>query len=121
VDEATRNEIAALLRERRLVADRTLRRNAEEGRDLLSARGEGTADDEHDPEGSTLSSEWAMLEALRADAERELQEIDAALLGLERGSYGQCTECGREIQEARLRARPVATMCVACAGAAERR
>ena len=121
MEEATRNEFAGLLRERRLGVERTLRRNEEEGRDLLSARGDGTADDEHDPEGSTLSGEWAMLEALRSDTERDLVEIDAALLRWESGSYGRCTGCGRDIPEARLRARPAASTCVACAAAAERR
>jgi len=121
VDQASVNELAGLLQERRRGVERTLRRNAEEGRDLLSARGDGTADDEHDPEGSTLSGEWAMLEALRGDAERELVEIDDALARVGAGRYGVCTGCGRDIPVGRLRARPAAATCVACAEKAERR
>jgi RNA polymerase-binding protein DksA len=121
VDDATLSGFDALLRERRDAAERTLARNVEEGRDLLTARGDGTADDEHDPEGSTLSGEWAMLQALRTDAERELAEIDAALQRLAGGDYGRCARCGRDIPVARLLARPVATLCVACAEKAERR
>ncbi|MGC5221811.1 TraR/DksA family transcriptional regulator [Micromonospora sp. DT81.3] len=121
MDDATLSGFAALLRERREAAERTLLRNSEDGRDLLSARGDGTADDEHDPEGSTLSGEWAMLEALRADTEHELAEIDAALLRQQSGTYGRCAECGRDIPEARLRARPMTRTCVACAEVVERR
>src|SRR5690606_33395412 len=46
---------------------------------LRSDRGSDNADDEHDPEGVTLSSEWARLEGLRGAALRELAEIDDVL------------------------------------------
>ena len=93
------SEFAALLRERRAAARADARAaTPEDGRDLLSARGDGTADDEHDPEGSTLSGEWAMLEALRADTERELVEIDAALRAARSRALRPCaTVCGRDI------------------------
>jgi RNA polymerase-binding transcription factor len=48
-----------------------------------------------------------------------LARIDEALRRLENGSYGICDECGREIAEARLRAVPFATRCLACQAAAE--
>lgn len=120
MDDRARREFSAILRDRRAAAERTLRRNADDGRDILSARSDGTADDEHDPEGSTLAGEWSMLEALRTDTERELVEIDAALERLDTGRYGTCEVCGRDIPPARLRARPVATTCVPCAEAARR-
>ncbi|HEX5858987.1 MAG TPA: TraR/DksA C4-type zinc finger protein [Microbacterium sp.] len=120
MDDGTRREFAALLRERRAAAERSLRRNADDGRDIRTARSDGTADDEHDPEGSTLAGEWSMLEALRADTERELVDIDAAIGRLDAGEYGRCEVCGRDIPLARLRARPVATMCVQCAEARRR-
>ena len=43
-----------------------------------------------------------------------LQQIDAALRGLEEGSYGDCLECGAEIAQARLRALPFAVRCRDC-------
>ncbi|HEX6738805.1 MAG TPA: TraR/DksA family transcriptional regulator [Vicinamibacteria bacterium] len=43
-----------------------------------------------------------------------LARIDEALRRLEEGSYGVCTDCGAEIAEARLRAVPFATRCLAC-------
>ena len=82
---------------------------------LRTARGVDTADDEHDPEGVTLSSEWARLVGLREAAERDAVDLDAALIRWHEGSYGVCVDCGRGIPIDRLRARPMATRCVACA------
>ena len=35
---------------------------------IRAARSDATDDDEHDPEGSTLSSEWSRAEGQRSDA-----------------------------------------------------
>ena len=43
-----------------------------------------------------------------------IKKIDEALKRIEDGSYGICEECGCDIEEKRLSARPVATMCIAC-------
>lgn len=49
------------------------------------------------------------------DRERKLiPKIKAALERLEEGSYGICEECGEEISEERLLARPVTTLCIKC-------
>ena len=48
-----------------------------------------------------------------------LKKIDAAILRLEDGSYGDCFECGDEIAEARLRALPFAVRCKDCEEARE--
>lgn len=71
-------------------------------------------DDEHDPEGSTIAFERAMVAALRSSAERRLTAIDDALARLDDDSYGYCTSCGGEIGEERLAAVPGTTTCVAC-------
>lgn len=44
----------------------------------------------------------------------ELREIEAALQRIEQGEYGNCVDCGGEIGEARLRARPAAARDVRC-------
>jgi RNA polymerase-binding transcription factor DksA len=85
---------------------------------LRSDRGSDNADDEHDPEGVTLSSEWARLEGLRGAALRELAEIDAVLARRRSGSDGICIDCGRSIPPERLAVRPTATRCVDCAARA---
>jgi len=49
------------------------------------------------------------------DRERKLiAKIKEALERIENGSYGICEECGEEISEARLKARPVTTLCIEC-------
>ncbi len=49
------------------------------------------------------------------DRERKLiPKIRAALERIEKGTYGICEECGEEISEERLLARPVTTLCIKC-------
>ncbi len=87
---------------------------------LRADRAAESADDEHDPEGVTLSAEWSRLEGLRAEEVGELADIDAALARLAAGTYGVCIDCGRRIPSGRLAARPTATRCVDCAQRAGR-
>jgi DnaK suppressor protein len=44
----------------------------------------------------------------------ELRDIDIALRHIAGGTYGQCEECGSEIDPARLEAQPAASRCVRC-------
>lgn len=49
------------------------------------------------------------------DRERKLgNKIREALERIENGSYGICDDCGGDISEARLKARPVTTQCIDC-------
>ena len=41
-------------------------------------------------------------------------KIKEALERLEEGTFGICEECGEEVSERRLEARPVATRCIDC-------
>lgn len=84
--------------------------------DVRAARSDPAgADDEHDPEGATLSDEWSRLEGLRREVHREIVEIDAALSRVDAGDYGRCERCGDPIPAGRLEVRPTATRCVRCA------
>jgi DnaK suppressor protein len=47
------------------------------------------------------------------------QNIDEALVRLDEGTYGMCSDCGIEISEKRLKAIPFARRCVACQEKAE--
>ena len=54
------------------------------------------------------------------DRERKLiLKIKEALARIEDGTFGYCEECGQEISEERLKARPVTTLCIACKTKAE--
>jgi DnaK suppressor protein len=56
------------------------------------------------------------------DRERRLiHKIKQALERLDTGSYGLCEQCGEEIPEKRLVARPVTTVCVECKNESEHR
>lgn len=83
--------------------------------ELVHDREGSNDDDEHDPEGVTLSSEWSRLTGLADAAASELRQVDEALAQLDAGEYGICASCGRPIPHARLEVRPFATHCVACA------
>jgi RNA polymerase-binding transcription factor DksA len=83
-------------------------------------RGASSDDDEHDPEGPTLSSEWSRLEGLLTAARHRAGEADAALTRIRDGGYGICTACARPIARGRLEARPLAELCIDCASAAGR-
>ena len=82
---------------------------------LVESASGANADDEHDPEGSTLAFERQHLAALIDQARARLSEIESALQRIDEGSYGRCERCGDPIGAERLAARPAATTCVACA------
>ena len=55
------------------------------------------------------------------DRERKLiAKIREALDRIDAGEFGECEECGEEIGEARLKARPVTTLCIECKTEQER-
>jgi DnaK suppressor protein len=82
---------------------------------VREARADASADDEHDPEGSTLSSDWSRIEGIRTGLQVRLGENGDALARLAAGTYGNCTRCARQIGAARLDARPSAALCIDCA------
>jgi len=45
---------------------------------------------------------------------RLIRKIKDALMRLEDGTFGICEECGEEISDQRLEARPIATLCIKC-------
>jgi DnaK suppressor protein len=49
-----------------------------------------------------------------------LESINAALQRIERGDYGICLKCGKEIDPARLDAEPTTMTCMDCLSAEER-
>lgn len=118
VTDSARAQLGTLLQELREDAVARVAALDADAADLRRDRSVDTADDEHDPEGVTLSMEWARLTGLHEAALRELADIDEALVRWDAGTYGICIDCGRSIPVARLRARPAATRCVDCAARA---
>ena len=63
---------------------------------------------------ATLESDRNFTLRIR-DRERKLiGKIKEALERIDSGTYGICELCGEEISEARLKARPVTTLCIDC-------
>lgn len=88
---------------------------------MVAASADSNADDEHDPEGSTIAFERSQLNALIQLAQRHLDEIGHARQRLAQGQYESCESCGRPIAKVRLEARPVARTCIECATLTETR
>jgi len=76
--------------------------------------GELTSLDQHPADSGTnladADREEASLEVLLAQQER----VRAALGRVDAGTYGQCVDCGRDLSDERLEARPEAERCVDC-------
>ena len=51
---------------------------------------------------------------LREREQGLISKIEAALEKIEDGSFGECRLCGEDIGVARLKARPVAELCIEC-------
>jgi DnaK suppressor protein len=86
--------------------------------EIVAGSADSNADDEHDPEGSTIAFERARTAALLHEAQAYLEELDRAAIRLDAGSYWTCARCGQPIAAARLMARPAARTCISCASAA---
>ena len=68
----------------------------------------------HMADDASAVFEQATGAGLRQDLQERLEEIDAALDRVQRGTYGRCESCGREIDVERLQILPAARLCVEC-------
>lgn len=105
----------ARLRAERADAEERLAEFDDAMAEVRTARSGATADDEHDPEGPTITQEWSQRTAVLADVRAELADIDRALARIADGTYGFCQRCGKRITVPRLDARPTAVLCIDCA------
>ena len=62
--------------------------------ELRELRKSESADDEHDPEGVSLSSEWSRLEGRKQSRLENLASIDEAAERFQRGEATNCDVCG---------------------------
>jgi DnaK suppressor protein len=72
-------------------------------------------DEERSMEDFVLGMDFALMEM----ESETLRKIDEALLRLDEGTYGICSECDESISEMRLKALPFATLCRDCQEQAE--
>lgn len=101
---------------------RTLQQSLATGHAAASREGyralAGSAHDAGDEANADVEADVA---AARDDRETgELRQVDAALVRLDDGTYGLCSDCGDAIGFGRLMAAPAAGRCMACQSAFER-
>jgi RNA polymerase-binding transcription factor DksA len=82
---------------------------------IVAASVDTNADDEHDPEGSTIAFERAQVAALVTQAQADLDDLDRAVARLDHGRYAVCERCSSQIAAERLAARPATRTCIRCA------
>jgi RNA polymerase-binding protein DksA len=73
------------------------------------------ASDQHLADVATETYDRELGDSLEENSEQVLGEIDASLRRIDEGTYGICTNCGRQISEERLEALPWASLCIDCA------
>ena len=83
--------------------------------ETVDASVDSNADDEHDPEGSTIALERSQLTTVIRQAERHLDDLEDARNRVASGQYRLCETCGQPVSAARLDVRPIARTCFECA------
>jgi RNA polymerase-binding protein DksA len=73
-----------------------------------------TANDEHTGDSGTATFERERDLTLENNIKDLLGKIDAAIVKMDKGTYGECDTCGQTIDPARLKAVPYANMCIKC-------
>lgn len=75
-------------------------------------------DEPHDPDSSERAVQMEDDDSLEGQARlvtREIASTKRALDRISQGVFGYCVQCGEDISEGRLNARPEAALCIACA------
>lgn len=70
--------------------------------------------DDESGEGGTANVDREHNLRLVSQAMAVVDEIDHALAKMEKGTYGLCEHCGKQIAKPRLEALPFASLCVDC-------
>jgi YteA family regulatory protein len=110
-----------LLEERKRVASAIQNLHDDHPGSMSEETGEDAVYDNHLADTATDTYDRELDYSLEENSEHVLADIDAALGRIEDGTYGTCTNCGKQIPEERLEARPWATLCIDCQRERERR
>lgn len=97
-----------------------LRQQAEVDEQLKSIDTEDPVLVELPPEASESGTDsWqqdvhARALSLKEDLKSLSDKIKKSILNINKGTYGKCERCGKEIEKARLEAMPTAILCMSC-------
>jgi DnaK suppressor protein len=111
----------ALLEERRRVTAAIENLHEDHPGSMAEETGEDAVFDNHLADTATETYDRELDYTLEENSEHVLADINAALERIEAGTYGICANCGKQIAEERLDARPWATLCIDCQRERERR
>jgi len=67
-----------------------------------------------DVDAASVDADHNMLFRIRGREAHLIKKINEALEQIDAGTYGTCADCGEDINIERLKARPVAPLCIAC-------
>lgn len=112
--KATLNKFKEILEQRR---EEVVGQAAKVGQPVYSFEAEDLPDE---VDLASTESFQNMSIRLRGRDQVLLRKIEKALHKIESGEYGICEECGEEIGERRLEARPVTDLCIRCKEEQER-
>ena len=86
-------------------------------KELLGATASGHVEGTSANHPADTSSDVLLAEtdvSIMMELERDLHEYDQALDRIAHGTFGQCIDCGDQIDPARLEAMPTAVRCLRC-------
>ncbi len=91
------------------------RSNLQERLNEMGLSGGALSFDQNFADSSQVTAERGEVEALAGSLRESLNDVEAALAKLDKGTYGICEGCGQPIAPARLEAKPAARLCMECA------
>ncbi len=108
-----------LLEKRKELLDEISSMTNKLGKTIKESTGDLSSYSYHMADQGTDAMEREMTFMLGSKSGRFLYHIDEALRRIERGEYGKCIACGKQISIDRLKAVPHARLCIACKSAEE--
>jgi RNA polymerase-binding protein DksA len=105
----TRDELAERERQKLVDEAKEIKQNLEHLREAMKEEVDVDAE-----EGDPDLIEREKNVALASQLERRLEGVQAALRAIDKGRYGLCERCGKEIDPERLEVKPDATLCLQC-------
>ena len=76
--------------------------------------------DEGFADAAQTTSERARVLSLAEGLQQRLDDVRASLGRIDKGTYGKCEGCGKDIPPERLEAIPTASLCITCKSKAKR-
>ena len=110
-----------LLEKRKALFEELSAMNTKMGKTIRESTGDLSSYSYHMADQGTDAMEREMTFMLSSKSGRFLYHIDEALRRIEKGDYGKCVGCGKQISYDRLKAVPHARFCIECKSAEEKK